>query len=86
MSKAILVIDMPESCNECKIRFKDEYSDWCSCLNPEPNGVWKYVNSGTKPEWCPLKPLPEKKTGFQHAAEYDYASGWNECIDEILGE
>ena len=60
MSKAILIIDMPNNCNECKIRFDDEYSNWCPYDNPEPNGVWQYVDNKTKPDWCPLKPLPEK--------------------------
>ena len=60
MNKAILVIDMPSCCNECKIRFDDEYSNWCPYDNPEPNGVFQYVENGTKPDWCPLKPMPEK--------------------------
>ena len=60
MSKAILIIDMPKSCNECKIRCDDEYSNWCPYDNPEPNGVFQYVKNGAKPEWCPLKPMPEK--------------------------
>ena len=60
MDKAILVIDMPSSCKECKIRCDDEYSNWCPYDNPEPNGVFQYVDKGIKPEWCPLKKLPEK--------------------------
>lgn len=86
MSKAILVIDMPESCSDCKIRFIDEYSDWCSCLNPEPNGVWKYVDNRTKPSWCPLKPAPEKAFVWHEDARSDWERGYNTCIDEILGE
>jgi hypothetical protein len=90
MSKAILIIDMPNSCNECKIRFDDEYSNWCPYDNPEPNGVWKYVENGTKPNWCPLKSVPEK----QKISPYHFCNnmccterekGWNDCINEILG-
>ena len=83
MKKAILVIDMPNSCNECKIRFDDEYSNWCSYDNPEPNGVWQYVEKGTKPDWCPLKEMPEKLEG-NNSIKYqwgDYEDGWNHCLD-----
>ena len=83
MKKAILVIDMPNSCNECKIRFDDEYSNWCPYDNPEPNGVWQYVEKGTKPDWCPLKEMPEKLEG-NNSIKYqwgDYEDGWNHCLD-----
>ena len=83
MKKAILVIDMPNSCNECKIRFDDEYSNWCPYVNPEPNGVWQYVEKGAKPDWCPLKEMPEKLEG-NNSIKYqwgDYEDGWNHCLD-----
>ena len=86
MSKAILVIDMPSCCNECKIRFDDEYSNWCPYDNPEPNGVFQYVKNETKPGWCPLKELPEKMEG-NNSVYYqwgDYEDGWNHCIDCLL--
>ena len=90
--KAILIIDMPESCNECKIRVDDDYSNWCPYDNPEPGGVWEYVNKGTKPDWCPLKPMPEKydieaERNKPHDRDYDweFEGGYNVCIDEILG-
>lgn len=87
MSKAILVIDMPESCVGCRIRVDDEYSNWCAYANPEPNGVWRYVEKATKPDWCPLKPMPERDEAY-HLHEYDagYKVGWNDCIKTISGE
>ena len=88
MSKAILIINRPESCAECEIRFDDIYSNWCSYDNPEPNGVWIYVVEGTKPDWCPLRPLPEKIEGYNSIKHQwgEYEDGWNHCIDVILGE
>lgn len=88
MDKAILVIDMPSCCNECKIRVDDEYSNWCPYDNPEPNGVWKYVDNGTKPDWCPLKPVPKKLDGNDSIYYQwgDYEDGWNHCIDCIVDE
>lgn len=87
MDKAILVIDMPESCAGCRIRVDDEYSNWCPYANPEPNGVWRYVEKATKPDWCPLKPMPEIDEAY-HLLEYDagYKVGWNDCVNSILGD
>ena len=88
MSKAILIIDMPSCCNECKIRFDDEYSNWCPYDNPEPNGVFQYVENRTKPKWCPLKLIPKKREEKYAADVGDrdcgFIDGWNACIDEIL--
>ena len=42
--------------------------------------------------WCPIKPMPEKKTneiviiGKLGDAAKAYQNGYNDCIDEILGE
>lgn len=87
MSKSILIIDTPESCTNCEIRFDDIYSNWCPYHNPEVDGVYKYVKQRTKPDWCPLKPMPEKRTiypGDIGASAYE-ARGYNRCINEILG-
>ena len=88
MNKSILVIDTPSHCGECQIRFDDIYSNWCSYENPEPNGVYKYVESKIKPDWCPLRPMPEKMTGYDSIKWQwgEYEDGWNQCIDAIMGE
>ena len=39
-----------------------------------------------RPTWCPLKPMPKKKTPNGSDIFNDYVRGWNECVDEILGE
>lgn len=42
--------------------------------------------SKSKPDWCPLKPLPEKMTGVASTDHWNSInSGWNGCIDEITG-
>lgn len=82
--KAILVIDMPNSCIECT----------CSDFNKQNvcQILVKPIDDETegldgKPDWCPLKPVPEKQI-YYTLNDYDNASmdGWNECIDTILGE
>ena len=88
MSKSVLVIDTPENCYSC-------------CLH-EPIRNWSYCavklkrieDSSVKPDWRPLKPLPEKmKVTGVYGREYfqsngkmpSYKIGWNDCIDEITG-
>ena len=39
-----------------------------------------------KPEWCPLKPLPEKMTGVASTDHWkSIKEGWNGCINKITG-
>ena len=39
---------------------------------------------------CPLKPLPKAITNYEVMVSFDYdaeyAEGWNDCLDEIVGE
>lgn len=78
--KAILVIDMPEDCRECPVQ---------SCVFCQAKDGGKSIcDIKIKPDWCPLKPMPKKQalngglTEFQMGAR----SGYNLCIDEILGD
>lgn len=43
-----------------------------------------------KPDWCPLKPLPERKEYIVPIDNVEsqkdiIAVGWNACIDKITG-
>ena len=79
MSKAILVIDMPESCDKCPLLLRHEEE---RCCIPE-----KRNSFCDKPDWCPLKPAPEKDTEYYlHEYNAGYKVGWNDCINAILGE
>ena len=81
MNKAILVLDMAEdSCRGCPIMFQDEYSDWCPWGGAKTD-VYDYKHNGAKPDWCPLKPIPEKQYGRHN--DNDWENGWNACIDHI---
>ena len=58
MNKAILVIDMPNKCWDCpccEIWEAIPSIEECTC-NLRNIIVDKY----NKPDWCPLKPVPEK--------------------------
>lgn len=80
-TKAILVIDMPKDCGHCQLSdFVD--GDNCLCI-----GTDRKNNATEIPKWCPLKPMPMKmRTDGDDIEEDSYWDGWNECIDEILGE
>lgn len=90
MSKAILVIDMPESCAKCPL-FHGYYTDM-SCGANNYGIDYPYPES-FRQEWCPLKPAPEKynieeekKKPHDRDYTWEYEDGYNACIDEILGE
>lgn len=89
MAKAVLVMDNPESCFECNFLYCDEDTNLDSCQAREEA---RPVDSETykKPDWCPLRKLPEKKEELS-VDEYEFGglgkafvSGWNACLDEIM--
>lgn len=87
MSKAILVIDMPDSCDKCPL-FHGFYTDMtCGANNRSIDYPYpKDFRQG----WCPLNPLPEKYNTDRTKCsdqfyEFEFEYGYNQCIDEILG-
>lgn len=82
MKGIIVVKDFPENCRDC-----DYFGILCKITNKKCN--W-YSENG-KPEWCPIKSIPEKKDDngyevFESRYLDGYANGWNKCIDEIMKE
>ena len=88
MSKAELVIDMPESCYGCYLTYQDPSGIYCGCTKED---VGNYAKCRSKE--CPLRKLPEKKrvvgcpgvSEQQDFFETGKQSGWNACIDAITG-
>lgn len=81
--KAILVIDMSKKCDDCPLMFEND------CGITQTHMQLKYGELYyPKPSWCPLKPLPNKIELGYPCEKYDegYSDGWNDCIDDILGE
>ena len=81
MSKSVLVIDTPKSCEGCCM-FCYTYRRFQCLITGET-----IENSTDRPEWCTLMDLPEKDNGDYPANTFDagFAEGRNECIDEITG-
>ena len=71
--KAILILEMPKNCAECKI-----INFMCSAVDWEE-----------RPTWCPLRPIPKKaKRNVMKGTACEefqslYDEGWNDCIEEI---
>lgn len=59
MSKAILVIDMPQSCHECPL-FSSHYTDMC-CIGMNNRTIDYPYPKDWRQDWCPLKLLKEKE-------------------------
>ena len=85
MPKAVLVMDMPEQvCQKCTLCYETEDDEYLCCA------VGKLVPDGEKPDWCPLRELPEKMPDLEHGYENVEKSiirtGWNACLDTIAKE
>lgn len=82
--KAVLVIDKAESCTGCMLGIFNK--KWfCLATNKDID----ITDRHRIPSWCPLRPLPERKTMPKNFANRDYTQGivdgWNECWDEVTG-
>lgn len=96
MDKAALIMDMPERCDKCLLLLKIPQKDGLAlCLARPTNGQEEYNPKHEKswrPDWCPLRELPEKKVADKRLAISpltegylkDFEKGWNACLDAIL--
>lgn len=91
MDKAILVIDMPRCCDECFAL--EDNGDYPMCLITHEQRGYTFRTREQKMDKCPLKPLPEKidieaekNKPHDRDCDWEFESGYNVCIDEILGE
>lgn len=97
MSKSVLVIDTPENCYDCPFGTEYcgnlEYAGYCEladCLDCDVILITEEhydCESKSRPDWCPLKPLPEKSTIENDMTDYQcgMVDGRNQCVDAITG-
>lgn len=83
MSKVFAVFDEPISCDYCPC-FDGEY--WhCGYANRYLDEEKEHPS--LKQKWCPLREVPNKKENWTFNSYDDgRVDGWNDCVDEILGE
>jgi hypothetical protein len=88
MNKAILVIDMPSCCYDCFAL--DDSGDYPFCLITHEQRGYTFRVREQRMSKCPFRPVPDKmyeggswtEDGY---IEDGFPSGWNACIEEILG-
>ena len=83
--KAMLIIDMPETCSVCPCAYITQEEKNCLAMDVLTIDV---DEDKEKPTWCPLRPVPTLKedNSVIYIPEYDgYLEGWNDCVREILG-
>lgn len=81
MSKSVLVINTPKYCALCVLR-SGVLHPFCRVNNRD------ITDLSIRPDWCPLKPLPEKKEYIVPIDNVEsqkdiIAVGWNACLREI---
>lgn len=68
-------MDMPSSCSECN------FQQYGVCHAVRKSIVGTPTDLKRKPDWCPLRELPKKKSVYTNG---HYSDGYNACIDELL--
>lgn len=97
MNKSVLVMNTPENCYNCPFGIGYcgdlEYEGLCEladCLDYDVILMTEEHydrESKSRPEWCPLKPLPKKFDNEKDRKLGDFEPlfkiGWNACLREI---
>ena len=78
MSKGIIVLNnIPENCVSCRLSILSAYGGkFCK--------VVKEYTYTDKPDWCPIKPVPDRACHEEYWDNGRYDKGWNECLEAIL--
>ena len=92
MSKSVLVINTPENCLDCQFCYElDEGVEACCSISDDDKDTslmkkinYEYGYCQGKPDWCPLKELPNKKNWGE--IFNGNVKGCNDCLKEIIGE
>ena len=84
--KGYILIDIPDNCQECPIGDNRScvLETYIYCPIAKRGAI--DVETETVPEWCPIKPLPERKHPCVNVIETVSNNGWNACLDAITRE
>ena len=78
MAKGIIVLDIPKSCDLCDF-YDDDY-----CGYPRiGEDISDYIAS--RPEWCPIGPLPERKKQPHLNEILEKVHGERSILEELIG-
>lgn len=91
MGKSILVMETPKACSNCKLcKVLDRWECACCTLRRDLKEQNLYreidvVYYQEKPDWCPLREMPERADHPDYCDNGRYDKGWNDCLGTILG-
>ena len=88
MKKAVLLMNVPEKCLDCNLCVLDMDGS-ISCYYNKREICSNVGENNSRPNWCPLRPLPDRKEITETYKWEDrlpsFKCGWNWCLDEITG-
>lgn len=87
MSQAVLIMNMPETCKDCRFDLEGFSGDWPVKLCELTEETIQNENE-SRAEGCPLHRLPDKKNLLDDTTDditWVYHFGFNTCLDEIIG-
>ena len=96
MSKGIIILDeIPKTCIECPMHyhatdmsignFKFEQLFKCELEPEDVEQTYLEDICHKKPNWCPIRPLPERASHEKFCDNGRYDQGWNDCLRVIGG-
>lgn len=82
MSKAVLIMDMPDCCADCQLADDDPSGLYCVPADKYYDGE---ESTEDRASFCPLRELPEKKERrIGEHGERMFRAGFNACLNEIM--
>ena len=91
MAKGIIVVDIPEKCKYCPFSVNRIGAEHY-CYIVESTGNYDALSHPismdeyySKPDWCPVRVLPERANHDDYCDNGRYDKGWNDCLNEVLG-
>ena len=88
MKKVVLLMNVSEKCLDCNLCVLDMDGS-ISCYYNKREICSNVGENNSRPNWCPLRPLPDRKEITETYKWEDrlpsFKCGWNWCLDEITG-
>lgn len=92
MSVVVRGLIMPDGCEERKVSCETESGLHCLLVDDGNKWGWKKIESRERPDWCPLRPLPEQHGRLIDADSlkeqleyYIREAGWDVKTNRTLG-
>ena len=73
-----MIDDIPVICAECKRA--EIWSNKLYCLEADQ------IIPNSKPDWCPIRKMPERAKYADYKCDRSFVEGFNICLEEIEGK